>query len=1226
MASPGGQEIGRLSLRIVGDASGLRRDIRAKIKASGAENEEIEVDVTADTAKATAEMEAWEKRQDAREIDIEVDVDSGGVEAEFRALITRLRAAASKSLDIDLDLDVSGLEAELSRVRKRQSEIWADTMYGKEFQEKARNAVAAVDAELLKRKHTFALEFEMDALDQAAVHASAALDRLDSILRADLGRDGRVTDIFRDFRKSVAESIGGTFKVVGMALGYGGLAAGLQMLTGYMGGLTIQAVGLAGALSQSVGVLAVAPALFTGAAAAVGVLATAFNGMGEALSAAASGDVEAMTTAMEDLTPAAQGVVTAFAGIMPSLTEIRKVVQEGVFSNLAGSVGNLEKFLVGAKDSLGAMATGINSVFSAIGSSLALDEVQAGFNKTTEAFGSMMTRIATGIPAFTAGFMTLSAAGSQFGDRMGNYVAGQMKEFYSWVSRITTDGSLERWVNGGVSAFTGLWNAVKDVSAALSDVFRISGGGTLRTIQDAAFAFREFTESARGVETISQAFANASAVIGNFHDVLKPLGGVFLELLAGARSFTEGFEAGFVPAMANSREAASGFANTVASLGEDLGGGFGQAIVSIGEVVTSLAPQLKSLAEQFQPLIEALATFAQGAGGAFLSVLTEIITVVNNLANALPGLTAALGAVWAVFKMGSAIGLGKVLKEGAAGFLGIETAASRAAQPVTGFSKAVSGLSQGLFVVTGAVAAFESVRAVFNAVNPAVAEFAAMQQALPQQVTSAVSAMQTGYQSVETTLNQVSQAYVDLEAKQREASKQMGEGFLNNVVEGVVPGYAALVAGSQKAAQEMGSLGEIFAKTSVQMAYENLPAVEKAQGKVAEAQKAFNDALNEYGANTPQAEAAALALAAAQEVLQEATEEANKAQKTAAELALEQAGAQASLVGLEAQAAQARLDLASATDNYNQVLGQYGESSDYTKVALGNLQAAMMASAQAAGDVAAAQAIATGASDGVAESYNAQRAVLADLVATQTGPAQAAAQAMLNSLELNRAKTMLNSEAFGQLKDSIVAVPDAKTIILSDNSPQTRAKMIELGYVVETLPDGNIAIYAKDNATGVAQAIKNNINSMSATIKVGVSYAFGPAFGVAGLLASAIGYATGGYVSGPGGPTDDMVPALLSDGEYVMKASVVDALGKEFFDQLNQTGTVNTNGMFADGGSTDAWFEKASRAMRGTGHDVSSDSTVVAGGTTVNQYITSATVESDSELVNRAMKMARMGL
>lgn len=45
-------------------------------------------------------------------------------------------------------------------------------------------------------------------------------------------------------------------------------------------------------------------------------------------------------------------------------------------------------------------------------------------------------------------------------------------------------------------------------------------------------------------------------------------------------------------------------------------------------------------------------------------------------------------------------------------------------------------------------------------------------------------------------------------------------------------------------------------------------------------------------------------------------------------------------------------------------------------------------------------------------------------------------------------------------------------------------------------------------------------------------------------------YAHGGEVDGPGGPTDDKIPAMLSDGEYVIPADVVKAKGIEFFDNL----------------------------------------------------------------------------
>lgn len=46
-------------------------------------------------------------------------------------------------------------------------------------------------------------------------------------------------------------------------------------------------------------------------------------------------------------------------------------------------------------------------------------------------------------------------------------------------------------------------------------------------------------------------------------------------------------------------------------------------------------------------------------------------------------------------------------------------------------------------------------------------------------------------------------------------------------------------------------------------------------------------------------------------------------------------------------------------------------------------------------------------------------------------------------------------------------------------------------------------------------------------------------------------FATGGYVSGPGGPKDDKIPAMLSEGEYVVKAESVNKYGRGTLDALN---------------------------------------------------------------------------
>lgn len=46
-------------------------------------------------------------------------------------------------------------------------------------------------------------------------------------------------------------------------------------------------------------------------------------------------------------------------------------------------------------------------------------------------------------------------------------------------------------------------------------------------------------------------------------------------------------------------------------------------------------------------------------------------------------------------------------------------------------------------------------------------------------------------------------------------------------------------------------------------------------------------------------------------------------------------------------------------------------------------------------------------------------------------------------------------------------------------------------------------------------------------------------------------FATGGFVSGPGGPTDDKIPALLSNGEYVLTAKAVNKIGVQNLNAMN---------------------------------------------------------------------------
>lgn len=74
------------------------------------------------------------------------------------------------------------------------------------------------------------------------------------------------------------------------------------------------------------------------------------------------------------------------------------------------------------------------------------------------------------------------------------------------------------------------------------------------------------------------------------------------------------------------------------------------------------------------------------------------------------------------------------------------------------------------------------------------------------------------------------------------------------------------------------------------------------------------------------------------------------------------------------------------------------------------------------------------------------------------------------------------------------------------------------------------------------------------------------------------GFATGGSVDGPGTGTSDSIPAMLSNGEYVLNAQAVDRLGVPFLNGLN-TGRLRG---FASGGIVGSGVVAGYKAERGS--------------------------------------------
>lgn len=192
----------------------------------------------------------------------------------------------------------------------------------------------------------------------------------------------------------------------------------------------------------------------------------------------------------------------------------------------------------------------------------------------------------------------------------------------------------------------------------------------------------------------------------------------------------------------------------------------------------------------------------------------------------------------------------------------------------------------------------------------------------------------------------------------------------------------------------------------------------------------------------------------------------------------------------------------------------------------------------------------------------------ASLKAGDVEGAQAQAQAALKMLQ-DLAAAGENTYGFGGFIQELQAIE-----LAANDIEQTRAedKITAIGVSMATLAADaeklkNMPVSVKADDASI-EAVRTQIQNLAASL--GNTEIVLPVR-VASTGADFVGplpqFASGGHVRGPGSGTSDSIPALLSNGEYVINAAAVRKLGKGYLDLIN-------NGIpmrrFADGGMVES--------------------------------------------------------
>lgn len=174
----------------------------------------------------------------------------------------------------------------------------------------------------------------------------------------------------------------------------------------------------------------------------------------------------------------------------------------------------------------------------------------------------------------------------------------------------------------------------------------------------------------------------------------------------------------------------------------------------------------------------------------------------------------------------------------------------------------------------------------------------------------------------------------------------------------------------------------------------------------------------------------------------------------------------------------------------------------------------------------------------------------------------------------------ITGQAAQDYADKIIGTPTQWATTFGNNAPAAGDQVDNLKQKILSIPAGKTVQIVAQTAAAQGQLdsfIRRNDGRVISVRQVLVQQAV--AAGAAPGAAKAA-YAGGGHVRGPGTGTSDSIPALLSNGEYVVRRKSVDKYGTSFLDAVNRGNYKYASGglvqRFATGGQIEFDYNRKS--------------------------------------------------
>lgn len=315
-----------------------------------------------------------------------------------------------------------------------------------------------------------------------------------------------VGETVSELGSKISSSLGSTIGQVGSSVGT--ITSGIGSVGQFaLYGVGIPLVlGLAGALSQLVGILAALPAAAGVAVTAIVPLIFAFHGFSDAIGAILEGDPEKINEALKKLSPSAAAVAKEFQKLTKPFGEIQKLAQESLFKPLVGTLTQLANAVLPAlRTGVPLVASAFGNMFAQLGSVFTNTKTTDVLNKLFAATARIIDNLTPNVVYLTEVLSNLFVTGLPFVERFFGVISKGIDAFATWLGEAEEGGKVTGWLEKAWKVGTQLWEVFKQLSiyvGTLLGSFADEGTDTLDGIVAALQKANEYLKSTDGQETL----------------------------------------------------------------------------------------------------------------------------------------------------------------------------------------------------------------------------------------------------------------------------------------------------------------------------------------------------------------------------------------------------------------------------------------------------------------------------------------------------------------------------------------------------------------------------------------------------------------------------------------------------------------------------------------------------------------------------------------------------